>query len=69
MCGKHWAAHFQQLEKHFPCLDVKPPLYQHEILAKVTPIIVEMENKTQPQKRVKSFNSSYVWCIIEILPY
>ena len=34
------AAHCQQLEKHLPRLDVKPHLYQHEILLKVTSTIV-----------------------------
>lgn len=50
MCGKYWAAHFQQLEKHLHCLDVKPRLYQHKMLVKVTSTIVERENKTKQNK-------------------
>ena len=54
MCGKHRAAHFQQLEKHLPCLDVKPHLYQHEMLVKVTSTIVETENQAKPPPKKKS---------------
>lgn len=51
------------LEKHLPCLDVKPHLYQHEMLVKVTSAIVEMENQTKPkeEKVVKHLHSN-VWC-------
>lgn len=53
MCGKYRAANFQQLEKHLPCLNVKPHGYQHEILLKVTSTIVETENQEnkQPKKQ------------------
>lgn len=37
--------------KHLPCLDVKPHLYQHEMLVKVTSTIVEMENQAKPKKK------------------
>lgn len=39
--------------KHLPCLDVKPHLYQHEMLVKVTSTIVEMENQAKPKKKKK----------------